>query len=355
MRRVTPVVLLLMIPLLAVAPGVVRAYSGHSVAPASHKPVRETNKTTCPKKGQKKSTKCSKKPAKKPTPTPTPRKKTKKKTPTPVRRATPRPTATRTPTATPTYTPSATPTITLTPTPVPKTARLPLHSDVPQQYVVAFVVCGLPPGVTASFDPNPVVSQPSPTAPGGGSAQTVMTVSSDWTATPNDYGLEIFALYQNPQGVSAPTPPGGAIQPRAAILHLTDTSASLTAADAVPATNYQGCSPVPASFQPAPVPTSDPGSVKVTSTISDSHPAANESLTATGQITANGQPVYNVPVHFAFYGPRGIPGCDRTTDAYGKASCSWVNSQPLPGYQVLVQITFSYQGRVYTTDTSYVM
>src|SRR5439155_9851858 len=124
---------------------------------------------------------------------------------------------------------------------------------------------------------------------------------------------------------------------------------------AVPAADPQTCTPVPSSFQPTPIPTTEPGAVRVASSMSDGHPVANESLTATAQITANGVGVYNVPVHFAFYGPHGIPGCETTSDAYGRATCSWVNSNPLPGYRVLVQISFTYQGRVFTTDTSYVM
>ncbi len=291
--------------------------------------------------------------ARKPTPRPTAR---------PHKTATPRPRATNTAlpapviTATPTATATLIPTPTLTPTPVPLTASLALQSDVSSGYTAAFFVCGLPPGATATFSPNPATSRSDMTSPTYASVQTVATVSVPFTVTPNSYGLTFYAYYRDGRGMIPATPPGGVITPRYAVLTVQHTAVSLQPAAAVPADSGQGCSSIPAGYQPSPEPTPGTADYSLTTWVSDSHPAPGETVTAYGQLTFHGQPVFGAAMNFDWYsyGVTRAP-CYVVTDPTGTASCSVVNSYPLAGVPVTIQVTALYNNLTFNGWTSYTM
>jgi hypothetical protein len=229
-----------------------------------------------------------------------------------------------------------------------------IRDEVPTGYRSGFVVCGLPEGVQARFDPNPSVSAPEQVFGPISSAKTKLTVSTFWNAVPNVYGLEVFAYHQDANG--DPTGRGSFVDPQALVLTIDDERhVSLQPAFDVIPTNGQGCSPAPTGFGPVLQPTPSPSEIQVSATVSNANPAPNGAITLSGSIKGRGQPLANVPAQFTFYGPYAMPSCNTFTDFQGVATCSRLNTNPLHGYRVLVQVTFQYDGRTYTAYTSYVM
>jgi hypothetical protein len=348
MRRLVLLVLLLAVPAIAVGPGIVGATGTPRTPDAQSAPAQKHASKPCAKKTKKKAARCKPAAHHKPTPTPTRKKKQPKATAAPVHTATPTPTATLIPTAT------VTPTVTLTPTPEPSTAQIKVESEVARGYVTAFLVCGLPNGVTAFFSPNPVTSGSDSASPTGSSARSTLTLSTTWQVGPGQYGLEVWAEYIDSNGSLSNGAPGGTLVPRAVLLTVGQSHrTTVSATDAVPAANFQHCSPLPSTFQPKPTPTVDPSKVVVSTSVSDAHPVAGESVAVIAKISYGGNPIPNVPVHIAWFGPRPIEPCDTTTDLQGFASCSRVNLNPLPNQTVTVQVTARYDGYTYTSYTAY--
>jgi hypothetical protein len=216
------------------------------------------------------------------------------------------------------------------------------------------MVCGLPDHVQARFDPNPATSKPDTTFSPIASAHTTLTVLSFWNALPGTYGLEVFAYPHDTRG--NPVNTSSFVDPQAVTLTIDDQGqATLAPAAAVIPTDGQGCSTPPTGFGPVVAPTPSPSEIKVSAGVSDPRPALNENFTVTGSMTGRGQPVANVPVQFNFYGPWAMPSCTAFTDWHGTATCYRTNTNILPGYNVLVQVTFKYGGQTYTAYTSYTM
>ena len=337
---------------LAVAP----ALGGASAAPtSSHVTAKKTPKPACKqtKKGKnRKKARCAppkkkKKPTKKPTKTPV--KKAPKKTPTRV------PTATDTPTPTPTLTPTATATVTPTATPAASVSTLSVRDDLQYGYQAALFICGLPPGVTATFSPNPAAAITDPTSPLLAAAHSTLSVSTP-TGTPSGaYSLALHAYYADHTGQYVQAPPGGAsIQPTAVTLTV-DASGqtTLTPLAAQPAVGLQNCSAVPPGFGPPPTPTPNPAGVAVIGWVSDPHPAAGELETVYGNIKVSGQPVSQVIIHTHWYFPNGIRSCDAMSGNDGTGSCSLLLGQMLPGQTVQIQLVFNYNNQQYFTYTSF--
>jgi hypothetical protein len=235
-------------------------------------------------------------------------------------------------------------------------ASLALRSDIPVGYSAGYFVCGLPSGATATFSPNPVQSEQDDTSTTYGSARTTVTLSVPYTVAANTYGLTFYASYQNAEGKVVQGLPGGAVAPRFAVLTVQPGHASIQAADAVPAANGQGCSPIPPGYQPIPQPTPGAGNYSVTSWVSNAHPARGETVTAYARLTLNGQPVFGAATNFLWYsyGVTRAP-CHVVTDGTGTASCSTVNSTPLAGVPVTIEVTMLHNGFTFDTWTSYTM
>lgn len=351
MRRTALTLLLLAVALLWVMPA---SAARNSVSHSSYTAVAEGKRANHKKK----------------TPTPVPHKHKKKKptkhkaTPVPTakpkRKATPKPTRTAAPvvamTATPTSTATPVPTPTLTPTPEPLTATMALKSNVPMGYSAAFFVCGLPAGVSATFTPNPAASLADQTSPNYSSAQTTVTVSVPYTVAPNTYGLSFYAYYKDAHGAILRAVPDGTVLPQFATLAVQTGSATLAPAPAVPPDGGQGCSAVPAGYQPQPLPTVGPSDYALTSWVSDAHPKTGETVTVYAQLMFQGQPVHGATVVFAWYsyGVTRSP-CVVVTDGTGTASCSTVNSTPLAGVPVTIEATVYYNAFTFNSWTSYTM
>lgn len=287
------------------------------------------------------------------------KKKATKKT---VRKATPavsKPRNTPVPTATPTNTPTPTdtPTPTATPIPTPAISELQIGLDMERGYSVAFMVCGLPQGVTASFSDNPTYPAFDSTSPQGGIAKSTLTVVAPYTVSPGSYLLAIHPYFEDRSGNPIMDPPNGYQLLLQSVLLTIDGSgtATLAASNDVAAVGNTGCSSLPPGFAPSPAATPS-GSVSISSAVSDPHPAAGASETITGTLTVNGQPVSGVLMRSNWYLPNGVvDSCDAPTDASGSASCTLPNDNPTPGFTVQIQVTFEYNGQQYRTYSSYSM
>lgn len=343
MRRVILALVLIGFPGVAIASafGPVSA-AGPAVHVTKGKGTPHCTKGKKGKKGQK--AQCPK-PRKHPKATKHPKGKKKKATKHPATRtATPSPTPTSTATPTATLTPTATMTPTVTSTPSPWVATLSVQTGIPPGYRAGFFVCGLPAGVTATFDPNPA-------AAGGLSAQTTLSISVPYGTPPGPYDLAIHAyaedLHGNPTNGAALQPPGAELTVAAS------GSASLAPLATAPAIGLQGCSQPPAGFAPAPTATPNPNDVQVVAWVSNAHPSAGQQETVYGSIQLNGQGVAAVPMTTHWYYPNNILTCGGVTGSTGIASCSLVEQQTIPDQTVVIQVTFTFDGRQYNTDAMF--
>jgi hypothetical protein len=356
MRRYIAVALILVVPALAVGP----AFAGSLGA---HSPTPEKKQKHCPKGKKLKKGKCVKIKAKIATHTPT---HTPTRTATPTRTPTPTftPTPTSTPTFTPTLTPTATrtptftvtPTFTPTPTPTPTVLTLNLTAATPQTYSVAFYACGLAGGIQLSFSPELAPSNYDPSSSTLYSSRTTLSVSVPYGAAPGIYTLAVrghYALGPTQPVSGGPSP--GDISPQTVVVTVNGNGTSSLASSDVPAAiTGQTCTPLPAGFSPTPTPTLAPSDVQVSAGISDSHPVAGEYVTAHGTISVRGRPA-SASILFKWYLPTGIKTCYNFTNSQGSASCTMRNTNPYPGWVVIVQLLFTYNGQTYLASTSYTM
>lgn len=356
MRRIALALILLAVALAWVIPASAArssasAPSYSAVRGAKHAAVKKKRTPTpVPHRHKHKKKKPTKK---KPMPKPTAR---HKRTPTPRPKATKTPLPVILPSRTPTSTATLVPTATLTPTPVPQTASLALKSQAAVGYSAGFYVCGLPAGVTATFQPNPADSAHDETSPSYGSAQTTVTVSVPYTVAPTTYGLTFYAFYRDSAGVVHRAVPDGTVSPQFAVLTVAPDHASLQAAAGVPPDSGLNCSGIPRGYEPAPLPTTGPSDYSLTTWVSDAHPVLGETETVYARLTYLGQPVAYASVNFAWYsyGITRSP-CYVLTDKTGTASCSAVNSTPLAGVPVTIEASVYYNGFTFNGWTSYTM
>lgn len=341
MRRLVMVVVLALVAALVFAPQVsgtvVRSVSASGKPTA--KPVRETSKKTCPKlkKGKKPKGSCAK------------AKKTKPK---------------RHPKAT--AVPSRPPTSTSTRTPVPSAS--PTATDIPPSEVsvhvraiaqtwdqAAFYACGMPNGVTASFNPRSATAQPDNTSPSYASAASTLTLSTSHSVEPNSYPIALYARFKDSQGTPVPQlPVGGYVEPRAVLLTVNpDGSTRISATTTIPITG--SCSSAPDDFLPAPTATPAASEIHVQAWVSDTHPVAGENVIVHGSLTVRGQPAFQVLMTANWFLPHGVSSCYGYSQADGVASCSLDNANPIPGYPVQIEVNFMYNGSIFSALTSYTM
>jgi hypothetical protein len=340
-RRFAVILLLMIVPGVAVSPGLLRATATHAASQAAK---HCTKKVKIVKGHRVTVKKCTKTPAKTPKP------------PTPTSTPTNTPTATPTATATATATSTSTPTSTATPHP-PSVVAMPVQVQMAQGYSADFVVCGLPKGASASFTPNPTTSVQNFTSPLRAAATSQLAISVPFGTEANTYALNISTYYKSSSGTPVSLPTGGVfVTPSALVLQVApDGGLSLSIPAGAPLASSANCSPTDSTFRPAPTPTPAPSDVVVTVSISNQFPPLNGFVTVTGRLTVRGQPQYGALMTTKWYFPFSTGNCTGVTDGTGQASCGFTNVRTLPNYPVQVQVSFTVNGQTYYGYAIYYM
>jgi hypothetical protein len=227
---------------------------------------------------------------------------------------------------------------------------------MPEKYAADFYVCGLPAGVTAAFIPNPVTAAYDASSSTRASAQTLLGLTVPYGTPPGPYALSVYASYQSPAGSPVTAPGGAYVSPSSLLLTIGasgNPDLGLPQAPLGPVTS--NCSPIDASFNPSPTPTVGPSDVALSAVMSSQSPALNQAITVTGKLTVRGQPQFGQLMTAHWYFPFSVGTCTGVTDITGQASCSFTNAHTLPGFLVLVQISFVVNGQTYYATTSYRM
>jgi len=122
-------------------------------------------------------------------------------------------------------------------------------------------------------------------------------------------------------------------------------------------------SPVPApvpSASPLPVPPPAPvaspvaDTLQVTASVSNTSPTQNSRVTVTARLTNNGQGVAGATLDTTWHYKTSTPGCTGgPSGADGTVSCTRDIGTASKGYTVVIDVRVSYQGRTYTTTTSF--
>jgi hypothetical protein len=225
-----------------------------------------------------------------------------------------------------------------------------------QQFYVAFYLCGLTSGIQASFSPEVAPPTTDPTSPTYFSARTSLSITVPFGTAPGLYNLAVRGRYaRTPTSPADGGPSLDSMSPQTAILTIHgDGSASLVPSSFETSITGQTCTSLPPAFAVTPTPTLSPTDVQVSARISNAHPAPGEFVTVYGTITVRGQPA-GASMLSKWYLPTGIKPCYNFTNAQGVASCTMQNNNPYPGWVVIVQLIFTYNGQNYLTSTSYTM
>jgi hypothetical protein len=230
-------------------------------------------------------------------------------------------------------------------------------AGTPAYYSVAFYVCGLPAGVSASFSPPIAPSTPDVTPVSNYSARSTLSLSTPWTVHPGQYTLAIRGAYLNAQHQPTGTgPSGNLITPQTVLMTVQeDGSVSLVSSPIPVATEGMSCTSLPAEASVTATATPSATDVQIAGSISNANPAAGEPVTVTGTIKVRGMPVDAVTMETKWYLPTGMATCFAQTDRNGTAICSMSNDHPLTGWIVQVQLLFFYNGGTYITYVAYTM
>jgi hypothetical protein len=162
----------------------------------------------------------------------------------------------------------------------------------------------------------------------------------------------IHAAFQDPSGV--PLSGGGAIFPITVLLKVDASGQTTLAPSDIPTgIGFTGCSTPPPGFGTPATATPVTGVLAVSAFVSDSHPQTNEVETVFGEAEVNGAPQSGVPFHAIWFLPEGQRTCDGVTTSTGIGSCSLPLTQTTPGYGVVIQLTFQYNGRQYLSYASF--
>jgi hypothetical protein len=100
------------------------------------------------------------------------------------------------------------------------------------------------------------------------------------------------------------------------------------------------------------VPTPSP-KIEVTASVSNDKPAQNSDVTVRGKITVNGVGIGDVPMRAIWRYKSTAPTCDGVSNNDGVASCSRAIGTATKGYKVVVEVTFTYQGKQYKAQTDF--
>jgi hypothetical protein len=225
-------------------------------------------------------------------------------------------------------------------------------AEAPVGYQAGFFVCGLPADVTASFFPNPALARSNANGVGISGAFSVMTVSTPAGVFAGTYPLVVHADFEDSGGV--PQPSAGAIFPVTVLLKVDASGQTTLAPSDVPTgVGFSGCSAPPAGFGAVPTATAGTTFVAVSAFVSDPHPQLNEAETVYGQVLVNGQPQSGVPFHAIWFLPEGQRTCDGITTSSGTGGCAVTIIQSTPGFGVVIQLTFQFNGQQYLTYASF--
>jgi len=106
----------------------------------------------------------------------------------------------------------------------------------------------------------------------------------------------------------------------------------------------------PATWTPPPPAN---GKIQVSASVSNPHPSDYSNETVDGKFTDNGQPVSGVTMDTTWRYKTTSPDCDSNTGANGVAACTRDISDATIGYTVNIDVTFDFDGKTYTTTTSF--
>ena len=108
------------------------------------------------------------------------------------------------------------------------------------------------------------------------------------------------------------------------------------------------------SPSPSPEPTQSPGvGVVVSASVSNASPTKNSSVTVSGTLTNDGQGVSGVPMTATWHYKTTNSSCTGTTGSNGVASCSRTIGNASSGYTVVIDVSFNWNGQIYTAETSF--
>lgn len=184
-----------------------------------------------------------------------------------------------------------------------------------------------------------------------------LTVSTPYTMFAGTYLMPLHAFLEDSRGNRLSTSPGGTdLAPRAVALIVDQSGHStLQGSNAEVSGGTQNCSSAPPGFAPVPTATPAPENIVVSASVSPQHPAANQVVTVSGNISTGGHGLSGVLMHTTWYMPNGILTCSSVSDATGTANCDVSNGTPRPNWQVAIDVRFTYNGQDYVTRTSYTM
>ena len=93
--------------------------------------------------------------------------------------------------------------------------------------------------------------------------------------------------------------------------------------------------------------------VEVTALVDNPTPTQNSEVTVFGKIIVDGRPQGGVRMDTTWRYRTTDSRCSGMTDANGEASCSRRISTLTIGYTVRIEVDFTYEGKVYRTETSF--
>ncbi len=95
------------------------------------------------------------------------------------------------------------------------------------------------------------------------------------------------------------------------------------------------------------------GPTIVSASVSDPNPPKYSLETVYGQLTVNGLPAVGATMTTTWHYKTTTVGCSDITNSSGQASCSRTIGNATLGYRVVIDVVFSYNGRTYSTSTSF--
>jgi hypothetical protein len=95
--------------------------------------------------------------------------------------------------------------------------------------------------------------------------------------------------------------------------------------------------------------------VEVTAWVDNPTPIQNSVVTVFGRIIVDGRPKGGVRMDTTWHYRTKDSGCSGMTDVKGEASCSRRISMATVGYTVRIEVDFTYERKVYRTETSFTL
>ena len=93
--------------------------------------------------------------------------------------------------------------------------------------------------------------------------------------------------------------------------------------------------------------------LQLSASVSNPSPGAGSTETVSGKFLSNGQPVAGAQMDTVWHYKTTDESCSGTTGNDGIASCSRDIGEATIGYRVVIDVTFTWQGKTFTTQTSF--